>query len=245
MSTKLLSSLAFLVVIFLFSIFVFLSEEVVIRITEEDNIIENVGAASLLIASIICLFLFVRDTGGNDLYLFRTERNLFMLLFAIIFFFGFAEEISWGQRIFGWETPAPVNAINTQGETNIHNMSLKLGSLRLNMELLFSFFWFSYCCLLPLLTRVSHKSKMWCQRINLPIMPLSLGSMFLLSYILSRVANFYMGRGFMHAVVETKETAFEFLLAVVAIWFLTEHIRKQQANAAQKGEKIIIDQDQE
>lgn len=32
------------------------------------------------------------------------------------------EEISWGQRIFGWQTPADLAAINHQNETNVHNI---------------------------------------------------------------------------------------------------------------------------
>jgi len=31
------------------------------------------------------------------------------------------EEISWGQRIFGWETSESFKELNTQDETNIHN----------------------------------------------------------------------------------------------------------------------------
>ena len=40
---------------------------------------------------------------------------------ACIYFAG--EEISWGQWIFGWETPEAMEALNDQGETNLHNMS--------------------------------------------------------------------------------------------------------------------------
>jgi hypothetical protein len=32
------------------------------------------------------------------------------------------EEISWGQRIFGWETPEALEEINRQGETTLHNI---------------------------------------------------------------------------------------------------------------------------
>jgi hypothetical protein len=39
---------------------------------------------------------------------------------AMIFIGG--EEISWGQRIFGWATPAELEAVNNQGESNLHNV---------------------------------------------------------------------------------------------------------------------------
>ena len=32
------------------------------------------------------------------------------------------EEISWGQRIIGWETPPDFAVMNYQGETNLHNL---------------------------------------------------------------------------------------------------------------------------
>ena len=34
------------------------------------------------------------------------------------------EEISWGQRIFGWGTPAALEDVNHQGEANIHNIGV-------------------------------------------------------------------------------------------------------------------------
>ena len=33
------------------------------------------------------------------------------------------EEVSWGQRLFGWGTPAILNEFNVQGETTLHNLS--------------------------------------------------------------------------------------------------------------------------
>lgn len=36
------------------------------------------------------------------------------------------EEISWGQRVFGWQTPSSLLGANYQGETNLHNL---LGTL--------------------------------------------------------------------------------------------------------------------
>jgi hypothetical protein len=43
-----------------------------------------------------------------------------LLILAVLFFFDAGEEISWGQRIIGWKTPALFRG-NTQLETNIHN----------------------------------------------------------------------------------------------------------------------------
>lgn len=43
-----------------------------------------------------------------------------LLALGLVFLIG--EEISWGQRIFGWETAADWAAINKQAETNLHNV---------------------------------------------------------------------------------------------------------------------------
>ena len=42
------------------------------------------------------------------------------LALASIFVAG--EEISWGQRLFGWSTPDVIESYNTQSETNLHNI---------------------------------------------------------------------------------------------------------------------------
>ena len=55
---------------------------------------------------------------------------LFMGLYAFLFFFAAGEEISWGQRIFGWEAGEFFTERSERAETNIHNM--KIGDYNLN-----------------------------------------------------------------------------------------------------------------
>lgn len=45
------------------------------------------------------------------------------LVIAIVFVFGMLEEISWGQRLFGWSTPESLASINEQDETILHNIT--------------------------------------------------------------------------------------------------------------------------
>jgi hypothetical protein len=54
----------------------------------------------------------------------RRERfaGAFYVLFAVGMFFIGMEEISWGQQIFGWETPPDWGQANAQGETTLHNL---------------------------------------------------------------------------------------------------------------------------
>ena len=46
----------------------------------------------------------------------------FYVLFALGMFFIGMEEISWGQQIFGWETPQDWGEMNAQKETTLHNL---------------------------------------------------------------------------------------------------------------------------
>jgi hypothetical protein len=58
---------------------------------------------------------------------------LFTSILAGLFLFGAGEEVSWGQRIFGWGSPEFFINHNSQQETNLHN--LIIGSFKVNRYL--------------------------------------------------------------------------------------------------------------
>lgn len=45
------------------------------------------------------------------------------VLLCLVLFVMAGEELSWGQRIFGWSTPESYAKINAQSETNLHNLA--------------------------------------------------------------------------------------------------------------------------
>lgn len=51
-------------------------------------------------------------------------QALMFLGFAVANFFIAGEEIAWGQRIFGLQTPEELKAINHQGEITVHNIQV-------------------------------------------------------------------------------------------------------------------------
>ncbi len=105
---------------------------------EEDGIIEYSTAIFLLSVSIYLINKLLKTVKVIS------SKNIGIILFSIIFFFGFGEEISWGQRIFNIETPDFFIENNLQSETNIHN--LMIGGVKLN-KLIFTnglFFIFSF-----------------------------------------------------------------------------------------------------
>jgi hypothetical protein len=96
----------------------------------EDGLIEYGTAIFLALAGIYMIYtLFKYRSGKNWLWIMGT------LIIGLLFIFGAGEEISWGQRIFGFETGENLRSINKQGETNLHN--IKIGELDIN-KLIFS-----------------------------------------------------------------------------------------------------------
>ena len=59
-----------------------------------------------------------------------SKRSMLLAGFALVWLvFGF-EEISWGQRVIGWQTPESLEALNYQNETNLHNVPIRSWSTR-------------------------------------------------------------------------------------------------------------------
>lgn len=204
----------------------FLDGETIDSLTKEDSYYESLGAAFWLIASILFFVLFAKSKLSNHVYLTRTNRNVFFLLLGCLFFFAFGEEISWGQRIFGIETPEVLKEINAQDELNIHNIQIFHGkdaegqskgflARMTNIDRLFSIFWFTYCFLVPSVYKKSLRAADFLNRLALPIVPLSIGSFFVLNYLVSKIIEWNL-----RSVVEIKESIFAFLFVVVAFWFI-------------------------
>jgi len=85
----------------------------------EDKTIEWITFGGFFGASLI-FFSFHR---------YRTVMPGWMKIFfiglAIFMFVCAGEEISWGQRILGFETPDSLSEINTQDEFNVHNIEFQ------------------------------------------------------------------------------------------------------------------------
>lgn len=87
----------------------------------ERSLIELAEAGLWLFASISFFRLFLRERrleGRNALTL------LLLLMFGVLGFLVFGEEISWGQHFGLFEPPAEVKALNAQEEFNFHNLNI-------------------------------------------------------------------------------------------------------------------------
>ncbi|MBN1268822.1 MAG: hypothetical protein JXB04_04485 [Kiritimatiellae bacterium] len=85
----------------------------------EDRLVEWVTFAGFAGACLATLTILRRRRKMD-------RRSLAYLAFLALFFFVCAgEELSWGQRLFGFQTPERVADLNTQNEFNIHNLEIE------------------------------------------------------------------------------------------------------------------------
>ena len=113
-------------VIFLFPIvlllcFCFLKlkhSEIYHLLIQEDNVLEYLQSACYFAAAIIALLISVS--------FFRSSNYLLVFLYFSLclgFLFIFLEEISWGQRILGFQGPTGIIENNFQKEFSFHNLN--------------------------------------------------------------------------------------------------------------------------
>jgi hypothetical protein len=87
-------------------------------ITSEDRLLEWSQFAAYAATVPVALFVALRLRRNGA----RLGAGVFLLL-AVGALLVAGEEISWGQRIFGVETPENLRALNRQGEIGVHNVS--------------------------------------------------------------------------------------------------------------------------
>ena len=87
-----------------------------VYLTREDSLLEW--------AQVVCFLTAAGLAGVAAARLHRRSRLGAVLLggFAVLALVAAGEEISWGQRLFGWSTPEQLGAINHQDETTVHNI---------------------------------------------------------------------------------------------------------------------------
>jgi hypothetical protein len=86
-------------------------------VTREDSLLEWPQFFCIFAASVIFWII-----GAKLLTRRMWLCGLIYAFVALGTFFVAGEEISWGQRVLGLETPASLEAINHQGELNVHNI---------------------------------------------------------------------------------------------------------------------------
>ena len=106
---------------------------------EENGIVEFTQVVILLL-SIIILFRYVKLHFKNLSKFFQIILGIYIIGLSYYFF----EEISYGQHFFFWLTPEFFSKLNSQNETNFHNISNLFNELPRTILLLFCSFSFLF-----------------------------------------------------------------------------------------------------
>jgi hypothetical protein len=131
----------------------------------EDGFVEWLTVVALGGAALLCGARFhALRKRQSAIFLFSTAMA------CLLFIFGAGEELSWGQRIFGFTVPAFFVKYNAQQDFTIHN--LRFHGVKLN-KLIFSqllgVFVVTYLIPLPYLYRKRATVRQWIDRLGLPV----------------------------------------------------------------------------
>jgi len=139
------------------------------RLISEDQWGEYATSVAWAFCALFSLMAAIRASG-------RRQKTFWILISLGAFFVG-GEEISWGQRIFGLQTPQFLSEWNTQNELTVHNLYL-FDSNILQMSAV------SLICGWLLLSALaamgSTKFRNWLNRTGFPLLPVYLFPVFLL-----------------------------------------------------------------
>ncbi len=151
------------------------SPDLYYRALQEDQALEWSTFWAFLLATVgFCV-------GARRQYGQTARLPWFSAGLALFCFFVAMEEISWGQRIFGYQPPEYFLAQNFQQELNLHNV-LDTGIRKLTLKSVI----LGYGVLLPLTTLIPGCRRWW-RRIGIQAPPLSLAPAFAGAYLLYEI----------------------------------------------------------
>lgn len=179
----------------------------------EDGLVEYGTALFLLVA---CGIL-----AAHALSLWRKGRRgaaFLTAFYALLFFLAAGEEVSWGQRIIGWESGEFFQNNNKQDETNLHN--LMVGDVHLTKSLfgpVLSIVILLYLVGLPLIYPKGGRIAALADRMAVPVPWLKHAAIALIASIIIAVLD-----------VDRKWEVYEliFSLVVVSIFLLPQNPTK-------------------
>lgn len=197
----------------------------------EDHYFEIVGASSLLATSLLFLYGFRLARKTLDRSWMSIVKQLVYLGLAAVFFFGAGEEISWGQRILGFQTPDSISQVNRQEEFNLHNLSAWEASKFLDADRMFDLFWFMFAVFTPAIALAVPPFKKFASQF-IPVVFWGISLLFLYNYLWAKLAKVFFSAAytfdnlpFPQAIQEIKESNYAIIFILVglyAIWDLNK-----------------------
>jgi hypothetical protein len=204
----------------------------------EDHFFEYLSALAFLGAGVFFLTAFWR----SRLPAHRVEnppiKRLAYVALAFVLIIGAGEEISWGQRVLGYETPEVLRKLNVQEEATLHNLEVFEGEEGIiTVDRLFDIFWFTFAVLGPFTAALFTPFQRFLSRF-VPIPHWSLSVLFLINYGWAKVAIMlfsglytYPKMPFRQAVHEIKESNYAILFTLVAVFVAFVALKTKEAVA--------------
>lgn len=179
-----------LMIVWYLSILV-LSSEAIDFLAKEDHVAEWMSFFALLGTSLVFLITYFRIRHQSPRKARMAELSLLVL--ALMFFAAAGEEISWGQRILGFETPETLRNYNEQGEFNFHNLPFldQRNKLLIDHYDVINIVWFVFVIAIPLAAKSSQRMHRLISR-TIVIAPYSLGLLFILNYVAGKIYKFIL-----------------------------------------------------
>lgn len=229
--------------IFVFAVFPYLliyymSADTIVNYFGEDKFFEWFSAFSWFLAAVLfglSLQAVIRRPG--------LVHPIWYFGLLAITFVAAGEEISWGQRLFDYETPAVVANSNLQGEMNLHNLELfdvrtsvdgdhKTGLQRwLTFGRMGSLIWIGFLVILPFTTKFIPPLARLFTWIRMPVPPIQLAYLGIAGYasflivdalngpVLAGDENQLVKFAIKFAIDEYKETLVAALFLCAAMYF--------------------------
>lgn len=154
----------------------------------EDQVVESVGALALLTAAVFFLLLLITGRSKGQ---FGTFKQFVLVGLVLLFAFGAGEEISWGQRIFGLETPETMSKHNVQDEISVHNLSWFSGAL--DSGNLWRSFWIVFGVLIPVAAAVRKRARFVMEPL-IPVFPLWVAVFLIVNRIVAESSEVVNGK---------------------------------------------------
>ena len=110
---------SFLSIVPLSVLLVFSADAYYLYLLREDSLVESTTAVLLFLTGLVLFAVVVMERRGGG-----AAIRWPYLLGALAFVWAAGEEINWGQRIFGFESPSFLLNINSSGQLNLHRIDL-------------------------------------------------------------------------------------------------------------------------
>ncbi len=190
--------------------------------TDEDRFAENMQVVFYSLALVLSLITTRRLWRGGDRWMTLAYLSATFGLFFLI-----GEELSWGQRIFGWQPPPWFGASNKQEETNIHNI-YGVGATFKWIQLLVG----AYGAILPFVVLRSTRLARYRETLSMLVPHYTLILYFLPLFIWRVFRNLMEVPEKYYFVVEQYNEVMELILAMGLFLFMLFQLRALRAKKA-------------